>query len=178
MNVEPVLRVLASLGAPVALIGGHALAARGYPRFTVDVDLLTSDARVLDPLTWKPLVDAGAAADPRRGDAEDPLAGVVHLLLADGTDVDLVVARWTWEADVIARAERLQVLGVEMPVARAGDLILLKLAAGGYLDLRDAAALLAVGDRDSLIREVEARIADVRPDVRAVWRELLAADGR
>ena len=44
MHLEPVQRVLQVLGAPHALIGAHAMAARGYPRFTVDIDLLTSDA--------------------------------------------------------------------------------------------------------------------------------------
>jgi hypothetical protein len=171
MNVEPVLRILASIGAPVALIGGHALAARGYPRFTVDVDLITTDPRVLDPGIWRTLVNTGATAEARRGDDDDPLAGVVHLLLPDATDVDLVVARWKWEADVIARAEPLQVLGVTVPVPQVGDLVLLKLAAGGYLDLRDAAALLA-----AIAPHVEAHIDEVRPNVRDQWRELLAAD--
>ena len=50
MNIEPVQRVLDGLGASYALIGAHAMAVRGYPRFTVDIDLLTSDERVLgDP---------------------------------------------------------------------------------------------------------------------------------
>ena len=57
---------------------------------------------------------------------------------------------------------------------RPGDLILLKLAAGGTLDLRDAAALLTMGERDLVVREVEAHIDDVRPDVRAAWRDLLS----
>jgi hypothetical protein len=176
MNVDPVLRVLTSLGAPYALIGGHALAARGYPRFTVDVDLLTSDDRVLDTAPWTALVREGGRVESRRGDAADPLGGVVHVLLPDGTDVDIVVAKWTWEGDIIARAEPLHVLGTDIPVAQASDLVLLKLAAGGYLDLRDAAALLAIGERAALIRDVEERIADVRPDVRSQWQALLAAD--
>ena len=33
--MKAVQRILDALGAPYALIGGHALAARGYPRFTV-----------------------------------------------------------------------------------------------------------------------------------------------
>lgn len=33
------------------------MAARGYPRFTVDIDLLTGDIRVLDP---RSVVRAGA----------------------------------------------------------------------------------------------------------------------
>lgn len=46
MTIEPVRRVLDALGASYALIGAHAMAARGYPRFTVDIDLLTTDPRV------------------------------------------------------------------------------------------------------------------------------------
>ena len=172
MSLEAVQRVLRSIDAPHALIGAHAMAARGYPRFTVDIDLLTSDPRVLAPALWTPLVEDGASVDSRRGDAEDPLAGVVHILLSDGTDVDLVVARWKWEAAVIERAEPMQVAGTEIKVPRTSDLILLKLAAGGYTDLHDAAALLALAD-DQTIPDVERHIADVRPDVRAVWRDLL-----
>ena len=33
----------------------------------------------------------------------------------------------------------------------------------------------AAWDRDALVRDVEAHIGTVHPDVRAVWRELLAA---
>ena len=175
MNVAPVQGVLEAIGAPNCLIGAHAMAARGYPRFTVDIDLLTTDPRVLDRATWAELERDGAAVEPRRGDADDPLAGVVHFLLADASDVDLVLAKWKWEAGVIERAEKMSVMGIDLPVPRTSDLILLKLAAGGYLDLRDAAALLGLGDREGVVREVEANIDDVRPDVRALWRELLAS---
>ena len=175
MNIEPVRRVLNALGSRYALIGAHAMAARGYPRFTVDVDLLTSDPRVLDASRWAELAQTGAQVDARRGDADDPLGGVVHLLLSDGTDVDIVVTKWKWEADLIDRAEELTLAGAPIRVPSIGDLILLKLAAGGHLDLRDAAALLALTDRQSVIREVETHIDEVRPDVRKIWRELLAA---
>jgi hypothetical protein len=178
MNFEPVVRVLQSLGAPHALIGGHALAARGYPRFTVDVDLLTSDSRVLDTSVWAGLEREGAAIDIRRGDVDDPLAGVVHILLSDDTDVDLVLAKWKWESDVIERAELMSVAGVSIRVTRTGDLILLKLAAGGFIDLQDAAALLALSDAEEVIRDVESHIDDVRPDVRSLWQNLRAARER
>jgi hypothetical protein len=178
MNVEPVLRVLQSIGAAHALIGAHAMAIRGYPRFTVDVDLLTADNEVLDPALWEPLVRDGAAVEPRRGDIDDPLGGVVHILLADGTDIDLVVAKWKWEAQIIERAETMTLAGSTIRVPRIGDLILLKLAAGGFGDLQDAAALLEVGDTDAVIPDVEAHIDDVRPDVRGLWTRLLASRPR
>jgi hypothetical protein len=175
MNLEGVLRVLDGLGASYALIGAHAMAARGYPRFTVDVDLLTSEPRVLDATTWVDLVGTGATVHPRRGDVDDPLGGVVHIQLVDGSDIDLILAKWKWEAGVIERAQPLTVApGVTLPVPATSDLILLKLAAGGFMDLQDAAALLEVGGRETMVREVEARIAEVRPDVGALWRHLLS----
>jgi hypothetical protein len=177
MGIDEVRRILESIGAAYALIGAHAMAARGYPRSTVDVDFLTVDQRVLDPSIWSPLTQQGGTVDPRRGDHDDPLAGVVHILLADGSDIDVIVARWKWEAAVIERADLMRVGGTEVPVARTSDLIMLKLAAGGYLDQRDAAALLATGDRDALIREVNAHVDDVRPDIGPAWRELLARTG-
>jgi hypothetical protein len=174
MNLEPVRRVLDALDVRYALIGGHALAARGYPRFTLDIDLLTTDRRVLDRQVWAPLISQGAVVDARRGDDEDPLAGVVHVLLPDGTDIDLIVGRWPWESRVIERAMLVTVApGVDIPVPVASDLIVLKLAAGGFGDLQDAAALLAAGDRNGLVAEVESRIEEVRPDVRDTWRRLL-----
>lgn len=169
-------RVLEAAGIRYALIGGHALAARGYPRFTIDIDLLTTDMAVLDAALWRPLEDAGAGVERRRGDSSDPLAGVVHVLLADATDVDIVVGRERWQADVVARAERLTVApGVDLPVPDAADLILLKLAAGGGLDMRDAAALLAT-DRERLMATVESRLAAaaIGPDATACWQQVLA----
>ncbi len=175
MPIDEVCRVLESLGARYALIGAHAMAARGYPRFTVDVDFLTVDSRILDRSLWAQIERTGGTVDARRGDEGDPLGGVVHLQLGDGSDIDVVVGRWKWEAGVVERAESMRVLGVEVPVARTSDLLLLKLAAGGYGDLQDAAMLLAMGDREQLVREVEEHIGEVQPDVRPRWRDLLAA---
>jgi hypothetical protein len=111
----------------------------------------------------------------RAGDADDPLGGVVHILLPDQTDVEVVIAKCKWEARLIEPAEPMPMGGVTITVPRLGDLILLKLAEGGYLDLRDAAALLAIGDRPAVVAEVEAHIHEVTPDIRPAWLELLAS---
>jgi hypothetical protein len=175
LRISAVTRILDAMGVPYALIGAHAMAARGYPRFTVDVDFLTADARVLDRATWRALEQDGALVDPRRGEHDDPLGGVVHVQIGDDTDVDIILARWKWEARVIERAEPMTIAGVEVRVPRTADLVLLKLAAGGYLDLHDAAALLETGSRPDIVREVESRLDEVTPDVRPVWRDLLAS---
>jgi hypothetical protein len=175
MTVIPVLQVLDRLGVRYALIGAHAMAVRGYARFTADLDLLSTDPRVLDASVWSELAAAGATIDPRQGEADDPLAGVVHILLNDDSDIDIVVGRWAWQTRIVERAEPLSLMGAVLPVPSAADLILLKLAAGGYGDKQDAAALLAAGDRPALVGDVETAIADVRPDIQPLWQELLAS---
>jgi hypothetical protein len=69
---DRVAAVLTAQGIPHALIGAAALAAAGIARSTFDLDLLTTDARVLQADLWQDLRDAGAAVDVRRGDHSDP----------------------------------------------------------------------------------------------------------
>ncbi len=79
-------------GISFALIGATAMGRYGVSRSTLDIDLLVVDAQVLGPEFWssvQPAVDV----DIRRGDADDPLAGVVRLRTAGSRDVDLVVGR-------------------------------------------------------------------------------------
>lgn len=172
MNVlEAVARFLESIGAPYALIGGRAVGARGFPRMTLDADFLTGDERVLEREIWRPLELAGATIDPRKGDFDDPIAGVVHLGFADGAEADVLLARWKWELEIIDRAEPLDVGGTVVPVPLTSDLILLKLAAGGPIDIQDVVALVET-DRQRWIREVDRNIDTVRPDVSEAWARI------
>lgn len=169
--IESVSGVLESIGAPYALIGGRAVGVRGHPRMTLDYDFLTADARVLHREIWKDLEEGGATVDPRKGDFDDPIAGVVHIAFANGAEADVLLARWKWELEIIERSERLDVGGAVVPVPVTSDLILLKLAAGGPIDLQDVVSLLAT-DFDQLLREVDQKIDRVLPDVSAVWNRL------
>lgn len=134
---------------------------------TVDFDFLSSDPRILDPETWRTL-EHDARLDVRRGDADDPVAGVAHLQFTDGAEVDVLLARWKWEAAVIERAERLDLGGFVVAVPTTSDLVLLKLAAGGPLDLQDVIALVRT-DPDRIVREVDDKVGSVLPDVTALW---------
>src|SRR5947208_3456774 len=86
-----------------ALIGAEAVAARGVPRATFDIDLFTVDVRVLREEFWSSLQPA-AAVDVRRGDFDDPLRGVVRIRAAGELSIDVVVGRWKWEQKVVERA--------------------------------------------------------------------------
>ena len=171
-SVEPIVRRLESLGVSYALIGGHAVGLRGHPRMTLDYDFLTTDQRVLQSPFWVSLERTGARVDARRGDLDDPLAGVVHITLSDRVEVDIVVGKWKWEQGVIDRAEVLDAGGLRIPVPRTSDLILLKLSAGGALDLQDVIVLLELSNRETVVREVNERIIDLPPDAVQVWQRL------
>jgi hypothetical protein len=170
--VERICRVFESIGAPYALIGGRAVGVRGHPRMTTDYDFLTTDRRVLQQETWKDLEQIGATVDPRKGDFDDPLAGVVHIRFMDESEADIVVAKWKWQQGVIDRAEIVNIAGIHMPVPRTSDLILLKLAAGGALDQQDIIALLAVSPRRRVIEEVDENIQFLDHDAAAIWKRL------
>lgn len=65
--LERVVHVLRAHDLPHALIGAGALAARGIARSTYDIDLQTTDARVLQPDTWDTLRAEDVAVEVRRG---------------------------------------------------------------------------------------------------------------
>jgi hypothetical protein len=111
-------------------------------RPTIDFDFLTTDKCALDPSSWAALEDA--EIDIRKGDYDDQFKGVVHIRLSDGSDVDVIVGKWKWEQAVIDRSERIELGPLNVPVPDVSDLILLKLAAGGPLDLQDILNLLEI----------------------------------
>ena len=161
-------------GVPFALIGAAALAVHGVSRSTLDIDLLVTDPRVLERAFWASF-GGRAAIDIRTGDAADPLAGVVRITSEGDRDVDLIVGRGSWEADIVARAEPMRRGGRDLRTARVEDLILLKLYAGGSQDRWDIEQLLARSDRGALVAAVERRLSSLPPAARRLW-ETLAGD--
>jgi hypothetical protein len=150
-----------------AVIGAAALAAAGVVRSSLDLDLLTLDHRVLDGSFWSELSAAGIAVDVRRGDMEDPLAGVVRVTAGGERPVDLIVGRYAWQERAVTRARKLP--GGQR-VVQARDLVLLKLYAGGTQDLWDIRQLLALPTGADLNAEVEEDLPALPPSAAALWR--------
>lgn len=149
-----------------ALIGAAALAARGVARSTFDIDLLTTDRRVLEPAAWTMFTPADV--DIRRGDLDDPLAGVVRITLDADRPVDVVVGKHAWQTRAVERADA---LAGGVPIVTARDLVLLKLYAGGTQDLWDIRELVArVGP--SLTEEVTTDVAEMPAAMRELWQTL------
>jgi hypothetical protein len=158
-----------------AAVGGVALAIRGVARSTFDIDLLVFDTAVLTDSFWALVERDGAHVEIRRGDADDPLRGIVRLVSRDERPVDVVVGRGAWQEAVVKRAEPFTLLDVRVPVVRASDLILLKLHAGGAQDLWDVTQLLD-GDRDGDIsHEVQSRLDEVPRGAAIAWKRLREA---
>ena len=166
-----VIGALAEL--PHALIGAAALGVHGVARSTSDLDLLVADRGALDAARWMPLRAAGCAVDLRLGDAWDPLVGVVRVRRGKSTPIDVVVAG-AWVSPILARAGKLAPVtlgGASIPVVAAADLVILKLYAGGPLDLHDVEALLAVDPATEAL--VVAGLASVPEGCREAWEHVL-----
>lgn len=156
-----------------ALIGAAAMAFRGVSRATVDVDLLTVDRGALESGAWAALRAEGIEVEVRRGDHQDPLAGVVRCSRTGDRSVDLVVGKGPWQAEVVERATPGSFASVSLPVVEVADLVLLKLHAGGPQDAWDIHQLLAGEGSAALVEAVEGRLQDLEQDSREFWRRIL-----
>jgi len=171
--IERVASTLDQVGARYAVIGAAAMAARGVGRSTRDVDLLTLSTVGLDEAWWTPLAEQGVSVSVARGNAEDPLAGVVRLDQEGERPVDLVVGRYRWQRRVLERAEPAVVGRTSLPTALERDLVLLKLYAGGSQDAWDIEQLLAGANSEELITAVAADIGDLPSRCRRLWERIL-----
>jgi hypothetical protein len=139
---------LEALGARFALIGGLAVAARAEPRFTRDVDLAVSVARDEDAeqllhamtsrgYTIDTVVEqtkTGRLATARLRHRKDPEVFVDLLFSSSGI-----------EPEVVEAAERIVYRrGTNLPVARVGYLIALKVLSESDARLQDRIDLTAL----------------------------------
>jgi hypothetical protein len=73
----PALSRCCANGVAFAVVGAAALAVHGISRATRDLDLLVTDPVCLAESTWTTLRREGVEVTIRRGDPDDPLAGVL-----------------------------------------------------------------------------------------------------
>lgn len=171
-----VFEVAEGRSVPLALIGGVALAAHGIVRATKDADLLSTDLGLLDAAVWMPLEEESVTVSVHRGDAEDPLAGVVRFRRDPEPPVDLVLGRERWLDGVLARRQPIELSGESLQVVTAADLVLLKLDAGGPIDLIDARLLLSGPDGPQLRKTVKARALELPRRLQQPLKKLLSAE--
>jgi predicted nucleotidyltransferase len=173
------------LGKPFALVGGLAVSVRAEVRFTRDVDLaivVSGDAE------FQELVFALRARGYTAGTVveheERKRLATVRLRSRSEVTVDLLAASCGIEQEVVARATSVQFGGLDVPVARAEELLAMKVLSMTERRLQDridAQSLLLTNEsldldavRDDLER-IRERQYHRGQDLLAKLRDLLAA---
>jgi hypothetical protein len=165
-TVRRTLEAMLKSEVPFCVIGATALAARGLPRMTRDLDLtvLLDDA----PAAWEALRSAGLRASTPLGTDEDPEPMVVFVDPKSGVEVDLLAASGDPEATVIDQAARTMVFGVEAPVATLEQPLILYLYSNQPRHLGDFAAIVQ-SERADLAR-AERLLSELHVEMLAEWR--------
>ncbi|MBL8933887.1 MAG: nucleotidyltransferase [Archangium sp.] len=142
------LSLLAEHRVKFLLIGGHAMAAHGFPRFTGDLDVWLEAAPANAERVMRALVAFGFGDVRGLSDADFTSPGTVVALGNPPMRIDLLTtisgvefkAAWT-------RRRRATVAGVQLWMISAEDLLANKRAAGRPKDLLDVETLLQVVKR-------------------------------
>ena len=157
--------VLREIGRPFALVGGLAVSIRVEPRFTRDIDLAVA---VADDAAAEALVAdlQGRGFTIQLSLEQRALERLAAVRMtppgesAAGIVVDLLFASSGIEADICAAAELMEITaGIEIPVATAGHLLVMKVlsrSAERPQDETDLRALLQVLTGDERRRAIAA----------------------
>ncbi|HVY49812.1 MAG TPA: nucleotidyltransferase [Minicystis sp.] len=166
------------------VFGAQAVLAYGEPRLTADVDVLVDAAGAPAAALLGDFARAGIAlrfASSSKHLRAARLLPLVHA--ATATPVDVVLASSDLQREFLARARRIDLGGVKVPVVSPEDLVVQKVIAGRRKDLEDVRGILA-RQRSRLdvarARELVAEIAAATNDPRLTRRleRLLAASPR
>ncbi len=157
-DFEAVFAALQQARVRYLVVGGVAVVLHGYPRFTADLDLVVALDRenalglvgALTTLGYRPRapVQAAAFADPetRRSWIQDKGLTVFSFWSPahPATEIDVFVAEPFPMEPALARAVRVQLGALSVPVASIADLIFLKRLSARPKDLDDIRALEAI----------------------------------
>lgn len=165
-TVRRALASLAKAEVPHCVIGATALAARGLPRMTRDLDvavMIDDAAQAIDALR-----SAGLRAATPTGTAEDPEPMIVFVDPKTKVEVDLLIAAGDPEATAIDRASPTAVFGVRAPVATLEYLLLLYLYSNQPKHLGDFAAIVQSQLAD--LSRAERALALMHEEMLGAWR--------
>jgi hypothetical protein len=157
MQVATVLR---DSGIDYATVGAIAASFHGVVRTSMDADaVLRMTVQELGALQKK--FDAlGLRTELRRGDYEDPIAGM--LLTSDdfGNRVDLIAGLRGLDSAAYGRTIDVPFIGGTLRVIGREDFIAMKCFAGGPVDLMDARRAVAV-NKETLDTKLLNRLLDL-----------------
>jgi predicted nucleotidyltransferase len=151
-------------GTPYMIIGALAVAVRGHPRFTRDIDAAVDMEPEKVPVLLKALGGGWKSGfrNPVRFAEEHR---ILHLVGPQRMTADLVLSTHPVEREAISRATPETVRGLEVRVCSLEDLLLLKIGAHRTQDLEDIKALLAVAGGSLDRKRLDARVRDLARDL-------------
>lgn len=159
---------------PHAAIGGWAAIAWGAVRTTRDVDLLIDLPARRRPALNQVLSAAANSFDWRDGGEDAPVPQLLRLekrTPAGAVPIDCIVAVAPADVAALGRRVTIALAGWDVPVLRPEDLIAMKLAAGGPVDLQDARAVYSAA-----LSELDRPLLEASCRARKVLRELRSLD--
>ena len=159
------MRALMKADVAFAVIGATALAARGLPRMTRDLDLVVTTDDAWDALDA--LTRAGYASVAPVDREQDPEA--MYVLMKGSSEVDLLVASGEPESTVVAEATATSVFGVKAPTATLEHLVLMYLYSNQLRHHGDLARIILETKVDLAL--VERYLAEVHPEMLPVLRD-------
>ena len=147
-DYKEMLQSLAAERARFLLIGAYALAAHGYPRATMDIDLWVMPTRENAEAVLRALRRLGAPLhDLTREDLERD--DTVFQIGVAPRRIDIMTTASGLDFDeAFAHAIRIRIEGLDVFVPSVADLIRNKRASGRTKDLADAEALENLGDSE------------------------------
>jgi len=166
-TVRRALKAMESARTPYCVIGATALAVRGFPRMTRDLDLV---------VLQEDEEQAVAALLKARFQQATPSGDEPMIIFVDpgtGVEVDLLIASGDPEATVIREARRAKTFGVSAPVAGLEHLLLMYLYSNQPRHLGDFASIVQSGKAD--LKKAARLLADTHPEMLKQWHRRVAA---
>jgi hypothetical protein len=174
---------LAALGVGWYVFGAQAALIHGATRVTADIDVTVRLGKVTPARLVTVLKRHGFELRIKEPSFVRVTRVLPVLHIRTSVPADLVLAGPGLEDAFLERAVVHDLVGVAVPVARAEDLIVMKILAGRDKDLDDVAAILAARGREldanevsSMLRMVEDALA--QSDLVPTWERLRAEHAR
>lgn len=165
-TVRRALSALEAAEVPYAVVGAAALAVRGLPRMTRDLDVVVVIEDAFAAIDALEAAGFRSVTPVRRGEEPEPM---YVLERRGGGEVDVLVAAAEPESTVVAEAKAADVFGIRAPVASLEHLLLMYLYSNQPKHLGDFARIVVEAPVDLVA--VERYLADVHPEMLPVLKE-------
>jgi hypothetical protein len=168
--VRRALGALEEADVPYAVVGAAALAARGLPRMTKDLDVLVVTDDAFAALDGLEAAGFRSVAPVRRGEDPEPM---YVLATRSGGEVDLLVGAGEPESTIVAEPSRARLFGAMANVATLEQLLLMYLYSNQPKHLGDFHRIVVETRVD--LAAVERYLADTHAEMMPTLRERVHA---